>query len=237
MWIEIEHLSKKYPDGTVALDDVNLVIEDGLFALIGPNGSGKTTLIRILATLLKPSGGSVSFDSLDLRRNRAEIRYMIGYLPQRFSTFTNTTAAEFLDYSARLVGMNDGRVRAREVSALLESLELDAVRDMNANELSPIEKRRLEIAQALIGKPEVILMDEPTVGLSPEERIQFRKLLVERCAVSAVTIFATHILTDISSTCTGVAVLDGGNVVYSGTAEGALSFTAGNGITVEPGTE
>ena len=224
MEISIEHLGKTYPDGTRALMDINLNLTDGLYALIGLNASGKTTLIHILATLLKPSTGRVRYNDFDLARNRAHIRAMTGYLPQRFSTFRNTTAREFLDYSANLAGLYDPKEREKAVTYMLESLGLTGVRDKNANDLTPLQKRHLEIAQAMIGKPRVVLMDEPTTGLSPEERIRFRKLLVERSASSEVTLFATHILSDIVGDCTGVAVLDEGSLVFLGKPAEGLAF-------------
>ena len=216
MKITIEHLGMTYDNGTRALDDVNLEFTDGLYALIGLNASGKSTLIRILATLLKPTGGQVRFNGYDLAQNRAQIRAMTGYMPQRFSTFSNTTAWDFLDYCARLAGLHNRRTRKDEVSGMMTSLGLAAVRDKNANGLSPVQKRHLEIAQAMIGRPRIILMDEPTVGLSPEERIRFRQLLVERSKAAEVTLFATHILTDIAGHCSGVAILDKGSLALFG---------------------
>ena len=216
MQITIENLSKVHNDGTQALSNVNLVIEDGLFGLLGPNASGKTSLIRILATLSKPTAGKVTIDGKDLKRNRAAFRSMSGYLPQKFSTFTNLTTWEFLDYSARLAGLNDKISRKKEVDAMLESLGLYEVRNHKANKLSIVMKRHLEIAQAVIGNPKILLVDEPTVGLSPEERIRFKKLLAERIEKINIIILSTHILSDISSTCNAAALLDKGEVVYHG---------------------
>ena len=224
MKITIKHLGMIYKNGTRALDDVNFELANGLYALIGLNASGKSTLIRILATLLKPTGGEVSFDTYDLARDRARIRAMTGYLPQRFNTFSNTTVRDFLDYCARLTGLHNRRTREDAVSGLLTSLGLYAVRNRNANDLSPVQKRHLEIAQAMIGNPRIILMDEPTAGLSPEERIRFRKLLVERSRAAEVTLFATHILTDIAGDCTGVAILDKGSLVHFGKPNKALAY-------------
>lgn len=224
MNLTIEHLSKVYSNGIRALDDVNLALGDGLYALIGLNASGKSTLIRILATLLKPSGGNVRFDSYDLTGNRAEIRAMTGYLPQKFSTFSNLSAGDVLDYCARLAGLRNRRERNDAVTDMMDSLGLSSVRKKNANDLSPVQKRHLEIAQALIGKPRIILMDEPTVGLSPEERIRFRKLLVERSRTAEITLFATHILTDIASNCSKVAILDEGSLVHFGKPDEANEY-------------
>lgn len=229
MEFTIEHLGKTYSDGTRALVDVNLELQNGLYALIGLNASGKTTLIHILATLLKPTTGKVRYDNYDLARNRTIIRAMTGYLPQRFSTFRNTTAGEFLDYSANLAGIYDPRTREEAVKYMLDSLGLTSVKDKSANDLTPLQKRHLEIAQAMIGNPRIVLMDEPTSGLSPEERIRFRKLLVERSATSEITLFATHILSDIVGDCTGVAVLDEGALVFFGKPAEGLAFIEDRG--------
>lgn len=216
MRITIKNLSKVFNDGNRALTNVNLVIENGLFALLGRNASGKSSLIRILATLMKPSDGTATFDNFDLKRNRAAIRSMTGYLPQRFSLFPPITTWEFLDYSARLAGLNDKKTRRKEVDEMLESLGLSDVRNRLTNELSLVMKRHLEIAQAVMGNPKILLVDEPTVGLSPEERIRFSKFLAERSIKINITILSTHILSDISSTCNDLAVLDRGEIVYHG---------------------
>ncbi len=216
MKIVIENLSKSFSRESSALSDVNLVIENGVFGLIGPNASGKTTLLRILATLLKQSGGTARFDSYDLSQNRAEIRAMTGYMPQRFSQFTRLKAWEFLDYSGSLAGVSDKKNRREEMEELLDALGLAGVRDEFANDLSPVMKRHLEIAQAVIGSPRILLVDEPTLGLSPEERIRFRSLLNLKSGRVEVIIVTSHIFSDISSTCDRVAVLNEGRVVFDG---------------------
>jgi ABC-type multidrug transport system ATPase subunit len=216
MKIEITNLSKEFPNRTRALSNVSLVIENGIFGLIGPNASGKTTLLRILATLVKPSGGSVAYDGRDLDRNRGWVRSITGYLPQRFSQFTRLTAREYLDYSAGLAGLFDKKTREREVSDMMESLCLTEAADVPANDLSVVQKRLLEIAQAVIGSPTVLLVDEPTLGLSTEERIRFRTMLNARSRRIEVIIMTSHILADISSTCGKLAVLNRGEVVYQG---------------------
>ena len=219
MRITIKNLSKVFKDGTRALTNVNLVIEDGVFGLLGPNASGKTTLLRILATLLKPTEGIVTFDDMDLQQNRAAIRSMTGYLPQSFSMFMRITTLEFLDYSARLAGISDNITRKKAVDEMLESLGLSEVRNSNANELSVVMKRHLEIAQAVIGNPKILIVDEPTVGLSPEERIRFSDLLAEQIAKINIIILSTHIHSDITSTCSNMAYLDKGEVVYQGSPD------------------
>ena len=219
MKIKIQNLSKVFKDGTHALNNVNLVIENGMLGLLGPNASGKTTLIRILATLLKPTEGKVTIDNMDLQKNRAAIRSMTGYLPQRFSMFTKLTTWEFLDYSARLAGLHDNTTRKKAVDEMLESLGLYKDRNCNANELSVVMKRHLEIAQAVIGNPGILLVDEPTSGLSPEERIRFKNLLANRINKIKIIILSTHIHSDITSTCTKLAMLDNGEVTYHGSPD------------------
>ncbi|MFC1607721.1 ATP-binding cassette domain-containing protein [Candidatus Latescibacterota bacterium] len=227
MKITISNLSKTYDDGTQALNDINLEIGEGATGLIGPNASGKTTLIRILATLEKPSSGTVTIDDLDLHKNRAAIRAMTGYLPQKFSRFSRMTTGEFLEYTARLSGLHRKKARKEAVDELLESLGLTGVRDSYANELSTAMKRHLEIAQAVIGNPRVLIVDEPTAGLSPEERLRFRKLLTERSDKIGIIIFSTHIYSDISGKCNDLVVLESGNITYHGQPESCPEISSG----------
>jgi ABC-type multidrug transport system ATPase subunit len=216
MKITINDVSKIFNNGTRALSHVNLVIENGVFGLIGPNACGKTTLLRILATLVRQSEGSISFDGYDLDKNRAVIRSMTGYLPQSFSQFTRLKTWEFLDYSASLAGLHQKKARQNEVDDLLDALGLSAVRNVYANELSVVMKRHLEIAQAVVGNPRILLVDEPTSGLSPEERIRFRNLLAARSEKVENIIMTSHIFSDISGTCGKLAVLNRGEVVFHG---------------------
>lgn len=216
MAISIHNVSMIYDDGTTGLSDVNLEIGSGMFALLGPNASGKTTLMRILATLLKPSGGSVAIGKYDLMKHRAAIRSMTGYLPQRFSTFPRATVWEFLDYTARLAGLRKSAARKAAIDELLEYLGLAQVRNHFANELPSAMKRHIEIAQAVIGNPKLLLIDEPTVGLSPEERLRFKNLLAAKLNDIEYIILSTHILSDITSTCAGMAILDKGSVIFNG---------------------
>ena len=227
MRITINNLSKVFNDGTHALDDVNLVIENGIFGLLGPNASGKTTLMRILVTLLQPTQGKVLFDDLDLHKNRAAIRSMTGYLPQKFSSFRKMTTFEFLDYTAVLAGLYNTTSRKKAVIEMLESLGLYEVKNRNANELSLVMKRHLEIAQAVIGNPKILIVDEPTIGLSPEERLRFWKLLTDRSGKIDIIIFSTHIYGDISSSCNNLAYLDKGKVVYHGSPDNFTEMTRG----------
>jgi ABC-2 type transport system ATP-binding protein len=169
--IKIENLNKIYQGGNWALKDINLEIPNGMFGLLGPNGAGKSSLMRILVTLMKPSSGKVTIDGHDLMKNRREIRSMLGYLPQDFRFFAKLKTWEFLDYTARLAGMKNKSIRNDAVDRMLEEVGLFEARDRNANKLSGGMKRRLGIAQALINDPKIIIVDEPTTGLDPEERI------------------------------------------------------------------
>lgn len=229
MKIIISNLSKVFNDGTRALNNVNLVIESGMFGLLGPNASGKTSLMRILATLSKPTAGTVMIDDMDLQKNRALIRSITGYLPQSFSMFTRITTWEFLDYTARLAGLHNSRTRKEAIEDMLESLGLFKYRNHFTNELSVVMKRHLEIAQAVIGNPRILIVDEPTVGLSPEERLRFKKLLADRINTINIIILSTHILSDISSSCKEIAILDKGEVVYHGSPDNM--FEQGRGYT------
>lgn len=218
MEITIEQLSKVYGNGKRALDDVSLNIHNGMFGLLGPNGAGKSTLMRIMVTLLKPSSGKVTVDNLDLQKNRKELRGMIGYLPQDFSTFPKVKSWEFLDFSARLAGVAHSK-RAAAVDEMLEKVGLFDARDRFANKLSGGMKRRLGIAQALIGDPKILVVDEPTTGLDPEERIRFRGILSEMSRKDRIIILSTHIVGDISSTCNDVAVINYGQLAFTGSPE------------------
>jgi ABC-type multidrug transport system ATPase subunit len=214
--IEIQNLTKSYNGSKPALDNINLDIGSGLFGLLGPNGAGKTTLMRILVTLMKPSSGSVMINNLDLQKERKEIRKLLGYLPQEFSTFPKIKTWEFLDYSARLAGIISRSDRDNIVDKLLEQVGLFEARDRLASKLSGGMKRRLGIAQALIDNPRVLVVDEPTTGLDPEERIRFRNLLTEMGQEERIIILSTHIVGDISSTCNDMALLVEGQVGFQG---------------------
>ncbi|WP_320168218.1 ABC transporter ATP-binding protein [Mangrovibacterium marinum] len=227
MKISIEGLSKIYPNGNRAINDINLEINEGMFGLLGPNGAGKSSLMRILVTLMKPSSGKVTIDGLDLVKNRKEIRKMLGYLPQDFRFFSKLKTYEFLDYAARLSGIKNRKIRAEQVDRMLEEVGLFEARDRQANRLSGGMKRRLGIAQALINSPRVIIVDEPTTGLDPEERIRFRNLLSTISTNDVTIILSTHIVGDISSTCTSMALLNKGKLAYTGSPDDIVSQANG----------
>ena len=226
MRIEIQGLTKRYRGGFHALSDVDLEIGSGMFGLLGPNGAGKTTLIRILVTLLKATSGRVLVAGLDVDRHRAQVRRMVSYLPQEFSRFPRLAAWEVLDYQARLRGLGR-RQRAEAVDRLLELVGLFEVRDRQAGKLSGGMKRRLGIAQTLVGDPSILVVDEPTVGLDPQERLRFRNLLADLARGEMVILLSTHIVGDISSTCTDMALLSRGRIAYQGSPEGLIDSARG----------
>ena len=222
MQISIKDLTQVYPNKHKALDSINLEISDGLFGLLGPNGAGKSTLMRILVTLMKPTSGLVLINGEDLQKNRKKIRSMLGYLPQEFSTFPKIKTWEFLDYSARLAGIKNKNTRLQKIDQLLERVGLFDAREKLANKLSGGMKRRVGIAQALIGDPKILIVDEPTTGLDPEERIRFRNLLTEMSKEERVIILSTHIVGDISSTCKDMALLRNGRLAFNASPESLI---------------
>jgi ABC-type multidrug transport system ATPase subunit len=228
MKIEIQRLNQIYPNGNHALKDINLEFGTGMFGLLGPNGAGKSSLMRILVTLMKPTSGIVLVDGKDIQKHRKEIRSMLGYLPQDFRFFTSLKTWEFLDYSGSLAGMKNKKERLSEVDRLLDQVGLLEVRDRQANRLSGGMKRRLGIAQALIGNPRIIVVDEPTTGLDPDERIRFRNILSQLSQHEVTIILSTHIVGDISSTCQGMALLNRGELVFSGSPESLVKKAEGH---------
>lgn len=228
MKIDIQELNKIYPNGNHALKDINLEFGTGMFGLLGPNGAGKSSLMRIMVTLMKPTSGVVLVDGRDIQKHRKEIRRMLGYLPQDFRFFTSLKTWEFLDYSGSLAGMKNRKQRLTEVDRLLDQVGLLEVRDRQANKLSGGMKRRLGIAQALIGSPRIIIVDEPTTGLDPDERIRFRNILSQLSQNDVTIILSTHIVGDISSTCQGMALLNRGELVFSGSPERLIKEADGH---------
>ncbi|MEE9441892.1 MAG: ABC transporter ATP-binding protein [candidate division Zixibacteria bacterium] len=227
MEIRINNLTKQYPGGKFALRDVDLTIKSGLFGLLGPNGAGKTTLMSILVTLLKPTQGDIKINEMDLQKERREIRRLIGYLPQGFSTFAKIAVWEFLDYAARMSGVKKKKERLEKVDKLLDEVGLFDVRDRKASKLSGGMKRRLGIAQTLIGDPQILVVDEPTVGLDPQERLRFRNLMADLSHRDIIILLSTHIVGDISSTCHDMALLNAGKIIYNGSPDKLIDNTKG----------
>ncbi len=227
MSIVIKGLNKIYPNGNHALKDVNLEIPPGMFGLLGPNGAGKSTFIRILVALSEPTSGSIDMYGYDILKEREQVRKIMGYLPQDFRFFAQYKTYEFLDYAALLSGMNSRRQRKERVDEMLHSVGLYDVRDRYANKLSGGMKRRLGIAQALIHDPKVIVVDEPTTGLDPEERIRFRNLLSKAAGNNVSIILSTHIVGDISSSCNNMTLLNKGQISFVGSPEELIKRAEG----------
>lgn len=228
MKITINNLNKIYPGGHQALKDINLEINSGMFGLLGPNGAGKTTLMKILTLLHSHSSGDIMFDGLDIKKDRRDIRSLLGYLPQDFRFFDKLKTWEFLDYAAGISGIKTKKARTQAVDELLDKVGLFDVRERMASKLSGGMKRRLGIAQAIIGEPKVIVVDEPTTGLDPEERIRFRNILSEISNKDVIIILSTHIVGDISSTCNDVALLNKGSLEFHGTPEELIGKAKGH---------
>ena len=221
MEIQITSLKKTYGNKT-ALDGITFSVGNGMFGLIGRNGAGKTTLMRILATLSRPSGGQVTFDGIPLEDTK-KIRSFIGYLPQEFSLYQDMSILEIMRYLAALSDIPEKTCRER-IPRLLQQVNLWDDRTKKAGKLSGGMKRRLGIAQALLDDPQVLIVDEPTVGLDPEERLRFYTLLDEFSS-SRTVVVSSHIMSDIESVCENVAVLDAGRLLFAGTV-GALAKKA-----------
>jgi len=230
--IEILDLTKTYGRGaktTRALDGVDLRVGSGMFGLLGPNGAGKTTLMRILAGIASPSHGAVQVAGHDLgtESGKRAAKAMLGYLPQELGMYLELTAAEFVDYMAILKGLGDGRARARRVGEVLAMVGLESEARRPIRGFSGGMRRRVGIAQALVNDPQLLIVDEPTAGLDPEERIRFRNLLVA-LAANRTVILSTHIVEDIGQTCRDIAVLARGRVIFRGSPLALTEAAAGH---------
>ncbi|MBU5436448.1 ABC transporter ATP-binding protein [Tissierella sp. MSJ-40] len=221
MKIEIRELIKDY-ESYRALENINLTFDEGIHGLLGPNGAGKTTLIRILSTLLPKTSGEVYYDSIRVE-NKEEIRKIIGYLPQEFSFYPNFTVYETLDYFASLSNI---RLNRREILDRLEMVHLQDLWKVKTKALSGGMKRRLGIAVAIVGDPEVLIVDEPTAGLDPEERIRVRNMLSEFGKTKTV-LLSTHIVEDIALSCKSLSILNKGKVIYNGTVKDVIKNADG----------
>jgi ABC-2 type transport system ATP-binding protein len=221
MGVSIENLVKVYDRKITGVDGVSLSFESGVLGLLGPNGAGKTTLMRILATLLDPTSGTARVDGYDVRRQRPEVRRILGYLPQQFGLYPQMTCREFLEYIGLLYGMHH-RERKEAVERTLRQVHLEEFAGRRVRALSGGMKQRLGIAQAVLASPRLLIVDEPTSGLDPEERIRVRNLLGE-LARERVVILSTHIVGDVSSTATAIAMMRRGKVIFHGTTAELLA--------------
>ncbi len=213
--LTIENLTHVYGNGTRALDDVSLTIPKGMFGLLGPNGAGKSTLMRSIATLQTPTSGAMRFGDIDVIREPEKLRRVLGYLPQDFGVYPRVSAYDMLDHMAVLKGVANGRERKETVTALLHQVNLWPVRGKALAGFSGGMRQRFGIAQALIGNPELIIVDEPTAGLDPEERNRFLNLLAE-VGENVVVILSTHIVEDVTDLCPRMAVLAAGKIQLEG---------------------
>ena len=225
--LNIKQLTKTYPSGVRALEGVSLEIPAGMFGLLGPNGAGKTTLMKILATLLEPDSGSAEMNGLDLIADKADTRRILGYLPQDFGLYPTLTAAQMLDYFAKLKGVTSKKERRSLVDALLEKVNLSAERNRRLGGFSGGMRQRVGIAQALIGNPELLIVDEPTAGLDPEERARLHNLLAESTGPNTVVLLSTHIVSDVSNLCDRFAVIRSGEIVAATSTDAALKQLEG----------
>lgn len=227
MTIRVSNLVKQYSKNIVALKDVSLSIDKGMFGLLGRNGSGKTTLLRILTTLLEPTKGSIHVLGMESNRsNCMEIKKNIGYLPQEFGFYKEFTVSEIMEYICIMRGVDKGQQK-QFITTVLEKVNMLDDRRKKYRQLSGGMKRRVGLAQAMLGNPPILIVDEPTAGVDPEERIRIRKLLSEYSQNNTV-LFSTHIVEDIEYTCNKLAILDQGNLLFSGTLEELLQMTSGN---------
>lgn len=226
MELMVAGVSKTYSNGVQALRRVSLTIPTGMFGLLGPNGSGKTTLMRTIATLQEPDEGSVSFGSIDVLKDKDAVRRRLGYLPQEFGVYPNVSALALLGHLAALKGITASREREAVVEALLRRTNLWEVRKTKLGTYSGGMKQRFGIAQALLGNPQLIIVDEPTAGLDPEERNRFLNLLSE-IGENVVVILSTHIVEDVSQVCTNMAIIKEGQVLRTGAPEAAIEALRG----------
>jgi len=215
--IAIQNLTKVYRGKVRALNGIDLRVQNGMFGLLGPNGAGKTTLMRILAGILLPTSGHLMAGGHDMasERGRTAVKRILGYLPQELGLYPDLSAREFLDYIALLKGLDERQARARRVAELLETVSLADVASRKLKTFSGGMKRRVGIAQALLNDPQLLIVDEPTAGLDPEERIRFRNLLAE-LGGNRIVVLSTHIVEDVAQTCQELAVMRAGQIIFRG---------------------
>jgi len=226
MELSIDSLSKTYANGVVALDDVSLRIPTGLFGLLGPNGAGKSTLMRIIATLQEADSGEITFEGINVLKQKSEVKKVLGYLPQDFGFYPKDTGYNLLDHFTMLKGVKDTRERKLKVEELLKRVNLWNERKQKLGTFSNGMRQRFGIAQALIGNPRLIIVDEPTAGLDPEERVRFHNLLSE-IGENVVVILSTHIVDDVSDLCMNMAIIDQGKIILKENTLGAISQLKG----------
>jgi len=226
MELQISNISKTYSNGVQALKDVTLTIPVGMYGLLGPNGAGKSTLMRMLATLQEPDEGSIRLGDIDVLNQQDEVRKTLGYLPQEFGVYPKVNAAQLLDHFAVLKGIAERRARKEVVEALLRQTNLWEVRRQKLGGYSGGMKQRFGVAVALLGNPKLIIVDEPTAGLDPAERVRFLNLLSE-LGENSVVLLSTHIVEDVSELCTRMAIIDQGEILLEAEPLGAVDEIRG----------
>ena len=226
MKLIIKDLTKTYPNGVKALAGVNLEIGHGMFGLLGPNGAGKSSLMRTLATLQQPDSGELHLGEINIRTNPVSLKEQLGYLPQEFGVYPGINAERLLDHFAVLKGINNGKERQEVVKYLLNKVNLYEVRKRNVASYSGGMRQRFGIAQALIGNPKLVIVDEPTAGLDPNERIRFNNLLSD-ISEDIIVILSTHIVDDVSDLCKDMAVMKDGAIVLRGAPSDLMKSVSG----------
>ena len=224
--LEIKNITKTYSNGVRALNNISLSIEPGMFGLLGPNGAGKSSLMRTIATLQMPDEGSIQFNGIDVLRNPSDLRKTLGYLPQEFGVYPKVSAEVLLNHLAVLKGISQDSDRKEWVNYLLQKTNLYEVRKKQLGTFSGGMKQRFGIAQALLGKPGLIIVDEPTAGLDPAERNRFHNLLSE-IGETTVVILSTHIVDDVSNLCSAMAIINKGEVMVQGKPKSTLELLQG----------
>ncbi len=225
MRLEIEHVSKQYGGKVWGLQDFSLNLAPGVQGLLGPNGAGKSTLMRILATVTKPTEGKVTWESADIAHSPNQLRAVLGYLPQDFGVYPNLNAIEFLEYMAAIKGLDGGPAR-RRIDELIQILNLFEVCKRPLGGYSGGMKQRVGIAQALLNDPQLLIVDEPTAGLDPEERVRFRNLLAD-LSRERIVILSTHIVSDVEVTATQITLIRQGRLLMNATPEALLQTVSG----------
>ncbi|MFT4754526.1 MAG: ABC-2 type transport system ATP-binding protein [Salibacteraceae bacterium] len=224
--LKISNLSKTYANGVKALDNVSIEIENGMFGLLGPNGAGKSSLMRTLSTLQEADSGTATLDGIDIFKDPSELRKVLGYLPQEFGVYPRITAEQLLDHMCVLKGIVNGKERKELVKYLLDKVNLYEKRNKSVKGFSGGMKQRVGIAQALIGNPKLIIVDEPTAGLDPGERNRFYNLLAE-VGEEVIVILSTHIVDDVRELCTRMAIMNLGQIVFQGAPQTAIDDLKG----------
>lgn len=227
MELIISDLSKTYANGVCALDQVSLNIGKGMFGLLGPNGAGKSTLMRTIATLQEPDSGQIVLNDIDVLRQKHELRKVLGYLPQEFGVYPRVSAEDLLQHMAVLKGITNKGERNELVAALLERVNLIDQRKKAVSSFSGGMRQRFGIAQALLGNPQLIIVDEPTAGLDPGERNRFYNLLSE-IGENVIVILSTHIVEDVKELCANMAIINQGKLLYNGTPQAAMAKLGGS---------